>query len=101
MAKNDEKVEQMLDQLSKAYSDPEVQKRADLKTVIFNSAQQLEKNRDPDLTSSKLCKSLTLAYLAGKEGYPKAAIILFNQLKGKEVKYDGVALASLMMPVWF
>ena len=101
MKKNDEKVETMLDQMSHAFSDPEVQKREDIKTLIFNSAKELEKTEYPDMVSFKLCKSLVLTYLAKKEEYPKAAIVLLNQLRGKEVKYDGIAASAMLLPIWF
>jgi len=99
--KRTEKVNLVMDQLSKAYGDADVKKRPDLAKLILDSAKELEKSQDVDLVSSRLCKKITLSYLAGAKDFPKAVIILFNQLKGKEMKYDGTAIAAMMMPLWF
>lgn len=99
--KNSEQVSLMMDQLSKAYSDDEVKRKPELAQMILNSAKELEKNHNPELVSSRLCKKITISYLANNKDFPKAIIVLFNQLKGKEMKYDGTALAAMMLPVWF
>ncbi|CAJ1184912.1 hypothetical protein CPR19088_GLDEOEPO_01809 [Companilactobacillus paralimentarius] len=99
--KNSEQVSLMMDQLSKAYGDTEVKRHPDLAKMILDSAQELEKNHNPELVSSRLCKKITVSYLANSKDFPKAIIVLFNQLKGKEMKYDGVALATMMLPIWF
>lgn len=99
--KNSEQVSLMMDQLSKAYGDTEVKHHPDLAKMILDSAQELEKNHNPELVSSRLCKKITVSYLSNSKDFPKSIIVLFNQLKGKEMKYDGVALATMMLPAWF
>lgn len=99
--KRKEKVSMMMDQLSKAYGDKDLNDRPDLRAVILKSAQELEKTEDPDLVASKLCKAITMNYFVKRENFPKAIVVLFNQLKGKEMKYDGTALATILLPLWF
>lgn len=101
MKKREEKVSQMMDQLSVAYGDPEVQRMPDLKKAIFNSAQELEKTENVDLVASKLCKKITLNYYVNREHFPEAATVLYNQIKTKEMKYDGTAIAAMLLPIWF
>lgn len=101
MKSNDEKVTEVMNQLSTAFSDAEVKKYPELKNMIFESATQLNKNGDVDLVATKLCKKMTLYYLSNKDAFPKAAIILFNQLKNKSMKYDSTAAAAMLMPLWF
>jgi len=101
MTKRAEKVSTMMDQLSTAYSDNDVKKNPELQKSILKAATDLEKSEDVDLISSRLCKTLTLNYLANKDNFPKAAVVLFSQLKGKEMKYDGTAIATMMLPLFF
>lgn len=98
--KNSEKVSIMMDQFSTAYNDPDTKKRPDVAKLILDSAKELEKNQNVDLVATRLAKKITLSYLANSKDYPKAVIVLFNQLKGKEMKYDGIAVAAMMMPMW-
>jgi len=98
--KRAEKVTIMMNQLSTAYSDPEIKDKASLKDIILKSAKELEKTEDVDLVSSKLCKSITLYAIANKNNLPKSTVVLFNQLKGKEMKYDGTAIASILLPLF-
>ena len=99
--KRKEKVSMMMDQLSVAYADKDLNARPDLRELILKSAQELEKSEDVDLVASKLCKAITLNYFVKRENFPKAIVTLFNQLKGKEMKYDGTAFAAMLLPVWF
>lgn len=96
-----DKVEKMMRQLSQAYNDPEMDKRPDLKEVIFRAAQELEKDGTADLVASKLCKEIPVDYLINKKDFPEAMFKLYYQLKGKETKYDGIAMASIFSSVWF
>lgn len=102
MKKNAEKVQEMMDLLSKAYADPAINKRPDLKQMILKCATDLQKSGDVDLLSSRLCKEITLKYLANKTDFPKSVMNLYYLSKGKEAKYDGIALASMLgSTVWF
>ena len=99
--KNKEKVTLVMDQLSTAYGAEDMKDHQDLKDMILKEAKDLEKNQNVDLTSSRICKQIALEYLAHKENFPKSLIVLHNQLKTNAMKYDGTAIAAMMMPVWF
>lgn len=102
MKKNAEKVQEMMDLLSKAYADPEMNQRPDLKAMVLKYATDLQKSGDVDLLSSRLCKEITLKYLANKTNFPKSMMDLYYASKGKETKYDGIALAAMLGgTVWF
>jgi len=98
--RNKIKVAVMMDQLSTAYSDTDLKDRPDLKQIILDSAKELQKTENVDLVASKLCKKITMNYFVNRENFPKSIIVLFNQLKGKEMKYDGTALATILLPLW-
>lgn len=99
--KNKEKVELTMDQLSTAYGAEDMKDRPDLKEMVLKEAKALEKNGNVDLTSSRLCKEIALEYIKQKENFPKSLIVLHNQLKKNATRYDGTAIAAMMIPVWF
>ncbi|MBO1308429.1 bacteriocin immunity protein [Enterococcus sp. 669A] len=99
--KQAEKAKQMMDQISTAYSDTTVKTRPQLQEILLENAALLEKHGQYQLVASKLCKSISWYYLTHQQDFPKAIGILYNQLKGEAVKYDGVAVTTLMMPLWF
>ncbi|MCH4009633.1 bacteriocin immunity protein [Companilactobacillus sp.] len=101
MKTNQEKVDEMMNQLSTAFSDPEVKKYSELKDLIFKAATELEKNGNVDLVSSRLSKKMTIYYLSHKKEFPRAAVDLFNQISQRRMKYDSTALAAIMLPVVF
>ena len=88
-------VETLMDQLSATYSDPE------LRNLILNSATELEKKQDVNLTSSKLSKQLVLYQMGHSKEFPKAAVELFNQISTRAMRYDGTAAAAILLPLWF
>ncbi|MFD1472037.1 bacteriocin immunity protein [Companilactobacillus mishanensis] len=97
----DTRVKEMLDEISTAYSDEDVKQRQDLRDMLLKSAADLEKNQDVELESTKLCKKIALVYLANKENFPKALVLLHNQLKNDATKYDSVVAAAFLLPIWF
>ncbi|KRO00019.1 bacteriocin immunity protein [Companilactobacillus kimchiensis] len=99
--KREEKVTLLMDQMSEAYADPEVKKNPELAQSILNSAKELEKNGNVDLVSTRLCKKIWLSDIGNNNKIPKAALVLYNQCKGKEMKYDGIATAAIMSGFWF
>lgn len=94
-------VETLMDQLSATYSDPEVKKFPELRNLILNSATELEKKQDVNLTSSKLSKQLVLYQMGHSKEFPKAAVELFNQISTRAMRYDGTAAAAILLPLWF
>lgn len=94
-------VKQLLDQLSQAYGDPEVKQSAAAQKMIFASAQELEKSQDCDLVATKLCKEMVLSYWFHQNNFPKALIVLHHQIKSRAIKYDAMAITSMMLPSWF
>lgn len=101
MSKREIAVNDLMDALSATYKDIDETKNPQLKKWILDCAKELEKSQDVDLVSSKLCKAMTINYLSNKENFPKAAVVLFNQLKSKEMKYDGTAILAMSMSHWF
>ncbi|GMA70084.1 hypothetical protein GCM10025879_13300 [Leuconostoc litchii] len=95
------KVEIMLDQMSAAFSDPDVKQDENLRNMIFNYASELNKTQDTRLVSSKMVKSLALYYWGTKKQLPQAAITLHNQIKKDATIYDGITATALMLPIWF
>ncbi|MFD1672557.1 bacteriocin immunity protein [Agrilactobacillus yilanensis] len=100
-AKNEANVKIMMDELSKAYSDPEIKARPDLQEMLLTYAKELEKTEDCKLVATQLTKEICLSWFAKKENFPKALITLHSQIKSDAVKYDGVMLSAAMLPVWF
>lgn len=99
--KNDQKIEHMMNVISIAYADPEIKLRPDLQKILFDAAQELDKTGEYQLIAAKLCKSLSLYTLSHKNDFPKAANLLYNELKKEAVKYEAVALTAFMFPLWF
>ncbi|MCH4009634.1 bacteriocin immunity protein [Companilactobacillus sp.] len=97
----DEQVTTMLNQLSTAYSDPEVKQNPTLANGIMHGAKVLEDKRDTELTASIVCKNITLAYTGNKNTFPKAAITLFDQLKNTASDYTAANSYHSIMPNWF
>ena len=99
--KNEEKVKEMLDQLSQAYADPEVKKYPAVQELIFSAAKELEKNGNCGLTASRFCKKMVLYYWSHQNEFPSALVTLHKQIRPEAVKYDGTALFAMLLPVWF
>ncbi|WP_281165685.1 bacteriocin immunity protein [Liquorilactobacillus sicerae] len=93
-------VQQLLDQLSQTYSDPEVKRFPAIQRMIFASAQELEKSQDCGLVATKLCKEIVLYYWSHQSDFPKALILLHHQIKSRAVKYDATAITAMMLPLW-
>jgi hypothetical protein len=101
MKKRQEKVEQMLDQISAAYGDAAVKARPELRQLLLKAATELDKTGDYALTATKLCKTIALYYWTHQQDFPLAVGRLHQQLKGEAVKYDATAAAAFLLPVWF
>jgi len=101
MASQEETVETILDQMSVAFSDPQVKAQPDLRDMILNYAKELDKTQNYHLVASKMIKSLVLYYWETKNQLPEAAIILHNQIKKYATKYDAIAASAIMLPLWF
>lgn len=99
--KNEEKVKEMLNQLSQAYADPEVKKYPVVQELIFSAAQELGKSGDCGLTATRLCKKMVLYYWSHQNEFPPALVTLHKQIKPEAIKYDGTALLAMLLPVWF
>lgn len=101
MKTNEIKTKLLMDELSTAYSDPDVKKKPELQKMILNSAKKLNNGDDYKLVSTRLCKAIALSYIENQKDYPGAIIKLHNQIKNDATKYDGVAIAAMMLPIWF
>ncbi|APX71771.1 bacteriocin immunity protein [Companilactobacillus allii] len=101
MKTRDEKVQTMMDQISTAYSDSQVKKSPEAMELLFNSAKELDKTNDYSLVATKLCKKITYYSFEHPKDGLNALIVLYHQIKGYATKYDGIALAAMMLPVWF
>lgn len=94
-------VETMFQQIDTAYADAAVKQRPELRKILLKSAQELQKDGNCQLVATKLTKAITWYYWEHQKDYPAALNTLYHQLKGQAVKYDSVATAALMMPIWF
>ncbi len=95
------RVKTMMDQLSTAYTDPQVAALPELQAFVLEAATELEKTEDPKLIAVRVCNEIPLRYLENKEQFPKALLTLYYQLKKEAEIYKGVALSAAMMPLWF
>jgi len=100
MKTRDEKVQTMLDQISAAYSDPEVKKNPEVMKFLFENAKELNKNENYDVIASRLCKEISLYSFENPKKPLKGLTTLYYQIKGHATKYDGIAMAAMMIPVW-
>lgn len=91
----------MMNQLSAAYSDEKVAQMPKIKEMIFNAAQELEKTENTKLVATKLCHAITLSYLETKQPFPEAVINLYYQLKHDAEIYQGIAMSTMFLPLWF
>lgn len=102
MKNNDEKVKMMMNELDKAYNDPEINKRPDLKKMVLDYAIELNKSQNVDLVSTRIVKRISLEYLENKQDFPKSLMDVYYASKGKAAKYDGIALAAMFAgTTWF
>lgn len=101
MKTNEEKLQIMMDQISVAYSDPEVKNNQEVKEFLFNDAKVLDKNGDFHMIASKLCKQISWYSFENPKNPLKALATLYYQVKPYANGYDGVAMATMMLPVWF
>ncbi|KRK81313.1 bacteriocin immunity protein [Companilactobacillus nodensis] len=102
MKTRDEKVKAMMDQISTAYSDPDVKKSADAKKILLDSAKELEKSEDVDLVSTRLCKKIATYCFSHPKEPLRALVVLHDQVKHYAVKYDTTALTAMLAgTVWF
>ncbi|WP_125568635.1 helix-turn-helix domain-containing protein [Companilactobacillus insicii] len=100
MKTRDEKVKVMMDQISAAYSDPEVKKHPNVMKFLFDEAKDLDKNENYDVVASRLCKEISLYSFEHPKEPLKGLNTLYYQVKGYATKYDGIAIAAMMLPVW-
>lgn len=89
---NEENVTKIMDQLSHAYSDPEVKKIPELRNAIFKAAKELEKDGNIDLVATRLCHDIKLTWFAHKDNFPKAASKLYTDLSVNSLKYKNTAI---------
>lgn len=100
MKSREDKVKTMMDQISTAYSDPEVKKDSEVMKFLFDDAKELDKNENYDVIASRLCKEISLYSFSHSRHELKALTTLYYQVRGYATKYDGIALAAMMMPIW-
>lgn len=98
---SEDKLKTLMEQLSSTYSDEEVSRIPELQTIILEAAQELDKTSNVKLVSTKLCNAISFYYLSNKEQFPDAMIELYYKLKSDAETYKGVALSSIMFPLWF
>lgn len=98
---SEDKLKTLMDQLSSSYSDEEVSRIPELQTIILEAAQELDETSDIKLVSTKLCNAISFYYLSNKEQFPEAMIKLYYKLKSDAETYKGVAMSSIMFPLWF
>ncbi|WP_265456120.1 bacteriocin immunity protein [Enterococcus sp. HY326] len=96
-----DKVKTVTDYLSAAYSDEQVKKIPELEKLIFAAAMDVDKGGSIELMSAKLCRDIGRYVLMHQDKSPKALITLYNQLVHDAAKYEGVALSTMMLPIWF
>lgn len=95
-----EKVTLMMDQLSIAYADEQVAAISELQELLFNAAQELEKNEDTGLVAANLTGKIAIYSLGHNNQVPKAVSTLYYQIKRDAEKYKGIAITAMMVPVW-
>ncbi|ADG40894.1 MULTISPECIES: bacteriocin immunity protein [Leuconostoc] len=98
---SEQKVEQMLDDMSVAFSDSDIKASPELRDIIFNYAKELDSKRDYHLIASKLVKRFVMYYWETNKELPPAAIRLHNQVKPYATRYDGIAISTMLLPTWF
>lgn len=98
---SENKLKTLMDQLSSTYSDEQVSLIPELQNIILEAAQELDKTNNTKLVSTKLCNTISFYYLSNKEQFPDALVKLYYQLKGDAEAYKGVAMSSIMFPLWF
>ncbi|MDT2596443.1 bacteriocin immunity protein [Enterococcus dongliensis] len=98
--RRDERVSQMMDQISRAYGDKQVNQH-EVRKLLLENAQLLEKTEDCGLVATKICQGIAWYTLSHQHDFPKALGVLYNQLKKEAVKYDATAMSALLLPLWF
>ena len=102
MKNNTTKVNEMMNLLDKAYNDPAINKRPDLKKMILDYAMELDKEKNVDLFSTRISKRISLEYLENKQDFPKTIMDIYFATKGKAMKYDSTAFAAFAAGnIWF
>ena len=90
-----QKAEEMMDQISQAYGDKEIQELPEVQKFL------LEKTEACGLVATKICKEIALYAFSHQCSFPKALGELHSQLKHEAMKYDATAMAAILLPVWF
>lgn len=96
-----QKAEEMMDQISQAYGDKEIQELPEVQKFLLENAQLLEKTEACGLVATKICKEIALYAFSHQCSFPKALGELHSQLKHEAMKYDATAMVAILLPVWF
>lgn len=94
------KAEQLMAQLSIAYSDSVVKRLPILRDYLLKAAGELNRSGDAALVASKLYQKLALYQSVHKQAMPPAIVLLQQQLKKQALKYDATAIIATLFPFW-
>ncbi|VDG19872.1 bacteriocin immunity protein [Lactiplantibacillus mudanjiangensis] len=99
MLKN-EKAERLFQQISAVYNDPEVAKEPELEAKLLACAQELAKEENYLLSATKANAIMVGAIRTHMQHPIKALNTLYTQTARTSEYYWGVAVASMLSPIW-
>ncbi len=90
-----EKVEQLIDRMSAAYSDPEVKKDGYMHQLLFDSAQQLTKGINHRPICVRLSKEIGRFSLRNNLKIPQSLNDLYDLVTDQDVAYRGSVVNAM------
>ncbi|AKI37868.1 TPA: bacteriocin immunity protein [Streptococcus pyogenes] len=88
---------EILDALSKVYSEPVIQTDDYFRQAIFELASQLEKERMSSLLATKIDSLINQYILTHQFDAPKSIFDLSRLVKTKACHYKGTAISAIML----
>lgn len=96
----DDKTE-LMNQLSKAYSDPEIKQNPKLSVLILQLAEALDNGSSSQDVCETTCAYIAYYGISHREKLPKTAVNLYNYCKSRRIKYSGIMRADFFNTSWF